>query len=84
MNWRDIVERAAWTFVQGALGAITMVPLVTDIKAWKAVGVAAAAGGMGALLSFLKTLAQERTGKFETRADMVLLGHPEPTEDEWA
>ena len=84
MNWHDILERAGWTFVQGALGAITAVPLVTDVAGWEAAGVAAATGGISAVVSFLKTLAQERLGRFETRADMVLPGHPVPTEDEWA
>jgi hypothetical protein len=67
MNWHDILERAGWTFIQGAVGAITAVPLVTDISGWEAVGVAAATGGVSALLSLLKTMAQERLGIIETR-----------------
>lgn len=69
MNWHDIFERAAWTFIQGALGAITAVPLVTDVQGLEAVGVAAATGGVGALVSGLKTVAQERLGRFDTRAN---------------
>ena len=67
MNWYDILERAAWTFIQGAVGAITTVPLVTDTDGWAIVAVAAATGGVSALLSLLKTLAQERLGLIETR-----------------
>ena len=69
-NWRDIVERAVWTFVQGALGAVTVVPIATDLAGWEALGVAAATGGIGAVLSFLKTLAQERLSVPETRANL--------------
>lgn len=76
MNWKDIFERAAWTFVQGALGAITALPLLTDLQGWEAVGVAAASGGLGALLSFFKTLAQERMGLIETRQPMLQAGEP--------
>ena len=68
MNWHDILERAVWTFVQGALGAITAVPLVTDVAGWSVLGVAAATGGVSALLSLLKTVAQERLKRFDTRA----------------
>ena len=84
MNWYDILERAGWTFVQGAIGAVTTVPLVTDVEGWEALAVAAATGGVASLVSFIKTLAQERLGKFETRFDMVEGGAPEHTEDEWA
>ena len=68
MNWHDIIERAVWTFVQGAVGAITAVPLVTDLHGWEAAGVAAATGGVSALLSLLKTMAQERLSMVDTRA----------------
>ena len=71
MNWYDILERAGWTFVQGALGAATVVPVVTDIAGWEAFGVAAATGGISAVVSFLKTLAQERLSKFETRSEYL-------------
>ena len=67
MNWHDILERAAWTFVQGAVGAVTAVPLVTDVEGWSVLGVAAATGGVSAVLSLLKTVAQERLKRFDTR-----------------
>lgn len=68
MNWYDILERAAWTFVQGALGAITVIPAVSDVGGWAALGAAALTGGVGALLSFLKTIAQEKLDVPDTRA----------------
>lgn len=71
MNWKDILERAAWTFVQGALGAITILPLLTDLQGWEALGIAAATGGLSSLLSFVKTLAQERLGLVDTRARLT-------------
>lgn len=67
MDWYDIFERAGWTFIQGFLGAVTAIPLVTDINGWKAVAVAGATGGLSAVASFLKTLAQERLSRFDTR-----------------
>ena len=68
MNWHDILERSVWTFVQGFIGAVTAVPLVTDTHGWAAIGVAGATGGISALLSLLKTVAQERLRRFDTRA----------------
>lgn len=68
MNWYDILERAAWTAVQGALGAVTAIPLLTDTHGWSVLGLAAATGAMGALFSFLKTMAQERLSGLDTRA----------------
>lgn len=69
MDWKDILERAAWTFVQAAIGTVTALPLFTDIDGWAAVGAAAGAAGLSAVLSFLKTVAQERLGRFDTRAN---------------
>jgi hypothetical protein len=68
VNWTDILERAGWTFVQGALGSIATVPLITDLAGWEALAVAAASGGIASVVSFLKTLAQERLDVPDTRA----------------
>ena len=46
--WLNLLERALWTFLQAALGALVIVP---DIN-WKA----AIVGAVGAGLSALKTL----------------------------
>ena len=59
MNWRNIVVRALWTFFQGAVGTVTVLPYITDDTGWQNVANGAIAGGLAALLSFLKTLAQE-------------------------
>lgn len=59
-DWGDVFERAAWTFVQGALGSFTVIPFTVDVGEWKAVGLAALTGGISALLSFVKTLIRQR------------------------
>lgn len=69
MNWHDILERALWTALQGALAALPITELITDVSGLKALGIAALTGAGAALLSFIKTLAQERLGLIDTRAD---------------
>lgn len=59
MNWRNIATRALWTFFQGALGTIAVLPYISDREGWVNVANAAIAGGIAALLSFLKTVGQE-------------------------
>jgi len=59
MNWKNILERAAWTFLQGFLGVFS-VGVISDLDALKATGVAALGAGIAALLSFVKTVAQEK------------------------
>lgn len=54
VNWKDILERAAWTFVEGFLIALPATfTLDMDGAAWKAALLSAAMAG----LSALKTLA---------------------------
>lgn len=56
IDWRNIVERAAWTFVEGFLVALPATFSVgMDGVAWKSALVGAAMAG----LSALKTLAIE-------------------------
>lgn len=54
-KWRNVAERAMWTFVQGFTGAMVL-------SDWFHIGPfkAAVMGGVAALLSFLKTVSQER------------------------
>jgi hypothetical protein len=75
MNWLDVLERAGWTALQAAVATITMVPLLTDVAGWEGVAVAAATAAVAALVSFVKTLAQERLGVLETRSEMLEEGH---------
>ena len=68
-DWRDVLERAGWTAVQAAVASVTAVPLLTDAAGWEALVVASATAGVAALVSFIKTVAQERLGVLETRSD---------------
>lgn len=54
-DWLNLAERAAWTFVQAALGALIIVPGMN----WKA----AIVGAVGAGFSALKTLIVETARK---------------------
>lgn len=65
MNWSDIYERAAWTALQGFLGTLTAVS-ITDVD--RELLISAAAAAVAALLSFFKTVAQERIEQLDTRA----------------
>lgn len=56
MDWRNIAERAAWTFLEGFLVALPAASgLGLDAAAWKA----AVLGALMAGLSAVKTLAIE-------------------------
>ena len=56
MDWRNIAERAAWTFLEGFLVALPAASgLGLDAVAWKA----AVLGALMAGLSAVKTLAIE-------------------------
>ena len=56
MNWKNILERAAWTFLEGFLVALPAASgLGLDAAAWKA----ALMGALMAGLSAVKTLAIE-------------------------
>lgn len=54
-EWLNLAERAAWTFIQAALGALIIVPEMN----WKA----AIVGAVGAGLSAIKTLIVEYAKK---------------------
>jgi len=73
MNWYDILERAGWTAVQGALASIPVAQLSAaiaggEIDALAQLGLTAVGAGVGAAVSFIKTVAQERLAKLDTRA----------------
>lgn len=57
MDWKNIAERAAWTFVQAA--AAYLVAAGTDLLRGD-VWAGAALAGVAAILSLIKTIAQER------------------------
>jgi len=61
-NWRDIAERALWTAVQAAIGALPAgitVSELTDKNGWKVIGLSAGAAVIGALISFAKNVVKQ-------------------------
>lgn len=76
MNWHDILERAAWTAVQAGVAAVPVAQVSAaiaggEIDALAQLGLAALGAGSAALISFIKTLAQERLGAIETRKEFL-------------
>ena len=71
-NWRDVFERMAWTAAQAFVGAIPATLFIdamlqgsmTNLQTVAASGIAAAGASV---LSFVKTLAQERLAYLDTR-----------------
>jgi len=54
IDWLNILERAAWTFVEGFLIALpTTFTMEMDGAAWKAVLVSAAMAGLSAVKTFI-------------------------------
>lgn len=59
-EYRDLLERAGWTFVQTALSLVLVGPMLNlDAEVWK---MAALAGGASAL-SVVKTFAMQKAQK---------------------
>lgn len=53
INWKDIAERAVWTFLEGFLVALpTTFSVGMDGAAWKSAAFAAAMAGLSALKTF--------------------------------
>ena len=56
-DWKNILERAGWTFVQAAAAGLIVIP-ATD---WDlGLAKAAALAGVAAVLSLVKTVAQDK------------------------
>ena len=56
-DWKNVAERVAWTFVQGALSIPFLDAFnMLDANLWKAM----AAGGVAAALSLVKNMAAEQ------------------------
>lgn len=54
INWLNILERAAWTFVEGFLVALPATfSIEMDGATWKAVLVSAAMAGLSAVKTFI-------------------------------
>jgi len=57
MDWKNILERAAWTFVEGFLGGITF-----SLEMDKTMLLAALMAGLSALKTLVLELARSKTG----------------------
>lgn len=60
LDWLNILERAAWTFLEGFLVALpAMNGIGMDAAAWKAALLGAAMAGLSALKTFAIELIQQ-------------------------
>lgn len=60
MDWRKILWRAVWTFIEGATGAVPVVTILADVEGWYIWANAAIVGGIASLVSFLRNLSAEQ------------------------
>ena len=64
MNWKNILERAAWTFVEGFLVALpATLSADMDGAAWKSLLLGAAMAGLSAVKTMTLELLKERENK---------------------
>ena len=64
MNWKNILERAAWTFVEGFLVALpATLSADMDGAAWKSLLLGAAMAGLSAVKTMVLELLKERENK---------------------
>ncbi len=64
MNWKNIIERALWTFVQGFLGA-----LILNVEMDKSAIIGALAAGLSALKTLVMEIAEARLKALEQSKD---------------
>ena len=72
-NWHDIMERGLWTAVQAFAGSLTTATLAqtiaeVDISGLETIALSALGASVAAVLSFVKTIAQEKLAVTATRA----------------
>jgi hypothetical protein len=59
-DWKDLLERTFWTFIQGFVSVWPVGTSLTDFSALKVFAGAGIIGGIAAVLAFLKNLAKQR------------------------
>lgn len=70
MNWKNILERAAWTFIQAFLVALpSAFSLDLDGAAWKSALFSAACAGLSALKTVIVELIEMRLDHIKEDAD---------------
>ena len=61
INWKNILERAAWTFIEAFLVALPdTIRFDLDGAAWKSALMSAACAGMSAVKTLILEIVQER------------------------
>lgn len=61
MNWKNILERAAWTFVEGFLVALpATLSLDVDAAGWKSLLLGAAMAGLSAVKTMVLEIIKEK------------------------
>jgi hypothetical protein len=61
MNWKNILERAAWTFLEAFLVALpATIRIDLDGAAWKSALLSAACAGISAVKTFIIEVLQAR------------------------
>lgn len=65
LNWKDILERVIWTFVQAFVGAIVITPNI----GWKAMLIPAIAAGLSALKNVILDIAKQKLAEKEKQED---------------
>lgn len=61
-DWKNILERAAWTFLEGFLGSLMLPSTLVDAGVWEAALIGASLAGISALKTFLLDLARVKIG----------------------
>lgn len=70
MDWKNIIERAAWTFIQAFLVALpSAFSLDLDGAAWKSALFSAACAGLSALKTVIVEFIEMRLDKIKEDAD---------------
>lgn len=64
MDWKNIIERAAWTFLEGFIVALPAASqLGVDAAAWKAALIGASMAGLSALKTLVLELIKTAKGE---------------------
>ena len=72
INWKDILERALWTFLEGFLIALpTTFSLGMDGAAWKSALAAAAMAGLSATKTLLVEVVKNRNAKNQNSTEGI-------------
>lgn len=69
LNWKDIIERVVWTFVQAFLGALVIMPNLPSNEEWKAMLIPAIAAGLSAIKNVILDIARQKLAEKDKMDD---------------